>query len=158
MTLIEWRKEFATGISGVDYEHEEMISLINSFHSELSHDSDKESLINALNNIYGAIYSHFVLEERLMEKHGYPHYEEHSHDHMRLLDDIRAITDELEATAQYNEQQLGQKLNDWFSIHFKTHDARLHKLEQLIASGQSDENEPKSLFKKAKDTIFGKNP
>ena len=156
MTLIEWREEFATGISGVDYEHEEMIALINSFHSELNQDSDKESLIKALENIYGAIYSHFVLEERLMEKHGYPHYEEHSQDHMRLLDDIRAITDELEKTAEFDEQLLRQKMNDWFSIHFKTHDARLHKLEQLIASGESGENKPKSLLQKAKDTVFGK--
>ena len=156
MTLIEWREEFSTGISGVDYEHEELIALINAFHSELSSNSDKEHLINALNNIYGAIYSHFVLEERLMEKHGYDQREEHGNDHMRLLDDIRAITDELEETAEYDQQQLKQKLNDWFSVHFKTHDARLHQLQKLMSNPQDNETKLTAVFKNAKNTIFGK--
>ena len=30
MALIEWREEYKTGIAGVDYEHEELINLINS--------------------------------------------------------------------------------------------------------------------------------
>lgn len=139
MELIEWNDQFATGIAGIDHEHEELIATINSFYSKLTEDSDKDGLINILNDIYGTIHAHFMLEEKLMKRHGYDHYAEHSDDHARLLDDLRDIAMSLESPSDFNEQQLKIKLNDWFLVHFKTHDSRLHKLEQLIAS-QSDAN------------------
>lgn len=156
MSLIKWRKEFETGISGIDYEHQELIALINSFYAGLINNPDKEKLIGTLNDIYGAIYSHFTLEENLMEKYGYDQYQEHHTDHVNLLDDIRDITDELESSENFDEQQLKTKLNDWFSIHFSTHDVRLHSLEKLIASGKGDNHFIKTFFKKGKDSLFGK--
>jgi len=153
MALIEWRDEFETGISGVDHEHQELITLINSFYETLTNNADKDKLINSLNDIYGAVYSHFMLEENLMEKYGYDQYQEHHNDHVNLLDDIRDISDEIEKTQNFDEQQLKNKLNDWFSIHFKTHDARLHHLEELIASGKTDKSSISSFFKKVKDSL-----
>lgn len=134
MELIKWSDQFATGISGIDHEHKHLIATINSFYSELTQQPDKDELINVLNDIYGIIHAHFMLEERLMESHGYDEYEEHRDDHARLLDDIRDITMELEKSSDFDELQLKTKLTDWFLIHFKTHDSRLHKLEQLMAS------------------------
>jgi len=148
MELLEWRDEFATGISGVDFEHEELITSINEFYSKLAEHSDKDTLVDILNNIYGAIYSHFALEEKLMEKYGYDAYEEHRDDHAKLLDDIQDITAALETTDEYDEQLLRKKLSDWFAIHFKTHDARLHRLEQLIASKKDKNGGVFSFLKK----------
>ena len=156
MSLVEWRKEFETGIPGIDYDHQELVALINSFYGALINKTDKDKLIDSLNDIYGAIYAHFMLEENMMEKYGYDQYQEHHIDHVNLLDDIRDITDELETSEKFDEQQLKNKLNDWFSIHFKTHDARLHNLEELIASGKADNHSIRTFFKNAKDSLFGK--
>jgi hemerythrin len=131
MELLEWRDEYATGIPDIDYEHEQLIDSINAFYSKLAEDPNKEELVEVLDNIYGAIYSHFVLEEKLMKKYGYDEFKQHSQDHARLLDEIRDITLALEDSSEYDEQKLKQRMNDWFSIHFKTHDARLHRLEEL---------------------------
>ena len=157
MSLIKWREEFETGISGVDHEHQELVALINSFYVALINNTNKDKLVNGLNDIYGAIYSHFMLEENMMEKYSYDQYQQHHDDHVNLLDDLRDITDELEASDKFDEEQLKTKLSDWFSIHFKTHDARLHKLEELIASGKADDHTIKSFLKNAKDSLFGKN-
>lgn len=129
MALIEWREEYATGISGVDYEHEELIALINSVYAMLDEAPDKASIISCLGEIYGSISSHFALEERWMEQHGYSEYEAHRNDHERLLDDIGSITDELETTDEFYAERLRERLNDWFLGHFKTHDARLHQFD-----------------------------
>lgn len=137
MELIKWSDKFATGIAAIDSEHEEMIASINSFYLKQNENSDTDELVNILNNIYGSIHSHFMLEERLMKKHGYTEYEEHKDDHAKLLDDIRDITIELEHTSKLNEEQLKTKLNDWFMIHFKTFDSKLHQLEKLIASNKN---------------------
>lgn len=154
MSLIEWRDDFSTGISGVDYEHQELIALINSFYAALINNTDKKVLVNTLNDIYGAIYAHFMLEENLMEKYGYDEYKSHHDDHVNLLDDLRDIADNLESNDSFNEQELKSKLNDWFSIHFKTHDARLHKLEELIEQGKITDKSISTFFKKAKQKFF----
>ena len=157
MALIKWRDEFNTGITGIDCEHRELIALINAFYAALENNTDKDKLLDSLNDIYAAIYSHFVLEEKLMEKYGYDQYEQHRYDHINLLDDIRDITDELEANQYFAEHQLKEKLNNWFSIHFRTHDARLHQLEQLIASGKADTGAIKKFFKNIKDSLPKRN-
>jgi len=130
MTLIEWREEYATGISGVDYEHQELIALINSTYEILDNSPDKTNIINCLGDIYGRISSHFALEERWMEQHNYDDYKPHRDDHERLLDDIGDITDDVESSNKLNTEQLREKLDNWFLVHFKTHDARLHKFEK----------------------------
>lgn len=134
MELIKWSDKFSTGIPDIDSEHQGLIETINSFYIKQQSDANKDELINILNNIYGSIHAHFMLEEKLMVKNSYDKYEEHRDDHARLLDGIRDITTELEQTSNLDEQQLKSKLNDWFLVHFKTHDSKLHKLEQLIAN------------------------
>lgn len=128
MELIKWNNQFATGIPGVDDEHEELIASINSFCLNLEKDSAKDELINSLNNIYATIHSHFMLEEKVMKKNAYDEYKEHRKDHAELLDDIRDLTVELDSSLDFDSQKFSQKLTIWFLSHFKTHDARLHKL------------------------------
>ena len=129
MTLIEWREEYSTGISGVDHEHQELIALINSAYEMIGGSSDKTHLINCLGDIYGSVSSHFALEERWMEQNKYDEYKAHREDHERLLDDIGDITDDVEASQTLDVERLRERLNNWFLVHFKTHDARLHKFE-----------------------------
>ncbi len=148
MSLIQWREEFSTGISGVDYEHQQLIEMINSIYSMLASNADKQDIIDCLGDIYGKISGHFMLEEQLMKKHAYDHYEVHSADHKQLLDDIGAITDEVESSARFDSEVLQQKLNNWFQLHFKTHDARLHKLQELIQQGNHDKNSIKKILSK----------
>lgn len=156
MELIKWSDKFATGIPGIDSEHEELINSINSFYIKQSQDSDKYELGNILNNIYGSIHAHFMLEERLMQKHGYDEYEEHKNDHANLLDDIREITIEFEKTSELDEHKLKIKLNNWFMNHFKTHDSRLHKLEQSIQEHAISDSMIITSLKKLKAKIFNK--
>jgi len=154
MQLIEWSDKYATGISGIDHEHRELVATINAFYSKLTQNPDKDELVNMLNEIYAAIHSHFMLEERLMKKHDYDEYGKHRDDHARLLDVIRDFTTDLEKTTDYDELQLKKKLNDWFLIHFSTHDARLHKLEQLIANQKEGGDSLISKLKEAASQVF----
>lgn len=151
MELIEWSDKFATGVPAIDSEHEELINSINSFYHKQKEGIDKSGSVQILNDIYASIHAHFMLEERLMQKNAYVEYEQHKNDHARLLDDLRDITMELEETSQLDEQQLKNKLNDWFMVHFKTFDSRLHKLEQLIATNKATKSSfithLKNLFK-----------
>ena len=154
MALIEWREEYCTGIKGIDYEHEELINQINSMYELVENKADKQCVIDSLGDIYGSISAHFALEEQMMQKHGYAHYEEHKADHERLLNDIGDITEIFENTVLLDELAFKQKLADWFQLHFSTHDSRLHKLAKLRSHEQADESTMKTLIQNAKNKLL----
>jgi len=129
MALIEWRSEFETGVPDVDHEHRELIDLINQLHDQMGGDAEPDEISAFLGEVFARISAHFALEESVMRKHQYDQYTEHKTDHEKLLDDIRDIMDDFEAGkfAAYDEA-LSSAVRDWFVDHFKTKDARLHKM------------------------------
>jgi len=159
MALIEWRKEFCTGVAGVDYEHEELINEINEIYKLIDDKADRENIIDKLGDIYGSISAHFALEEQMMEKHGYDHFKEHQADHERLLDEIQDITEafesaDLKSGSELDATSFKQKLNDWFQLHFSTHDARLHGLAHLIDHAPVCESTMKIMIQNAKKALL----
>lgn len=127
MTLIEWQDSFAIGIPAVDYEHKELIDLINKLYAELSRDAGAEKVSRFLGEVDARIAAHFALEEKTMRDLRYDQYADHKADHERLLDQIRDIADAFEAGAyaDYGDR-LADNLKTWFAEHFRTRDARLH--------------------------------
>jgi hemerythrin len=124
MPLIEWRKEFETGVPDVDHEHRELVALLNSLATEVEAGASRERIQEFLGEVFARIAAHFALEESIMRKHGYDEYAAHKAEHEALLDDIRDIMDE--AQSDYSAA-LSQTVRDWFINHFKSKDARLHK-------------------------------
>lgn len=129
MVLIEWKKEFETGIEAVDHEHQELVALINQLHEKIGQNASDETIKEFLGEVFAHISAHFALEETVMRKHGYDEYAAHKADHEALLDDIRDIMDDFDAgDFKDYENALAPAVRDWFVNHFKTKDARLHKL------------------------------
>ncbi len=128
MALVEWKDEFKVGIGSVDYEHQQLIGLINNLHASLAGRPTKDAVGRVLGEIHTKIAAHFALEERVMRERRYDQYDDHKADHERLLDEIRDIMERQEADVCFNyETALASELGDWFGIHFRTKDARLHK-------------------------------
>jgi hemerythrin len=129
MSLIDWREEFSVGVVEVDYEHQELIDLINRLHRSVQEGVTRDQVVSGLGEIYAQIASHFALEEKLMQETRYPAFREHKMDHEALLDDLRDIMDEVEDDGEFDEQRLSIDLDRWFSDHFRLHDAKLHRSE-----------------------------
>lgn len=126
MSLLAWRSEFSVGVPAVDFEHREMIELINEMHDGLGGEATPAEIADFLGEVYAKIGSHFALEERVMRERGYDDYVGHKADHARLLEEIREIMDEVELEGVFDDQTLAQRLQAWFGDHFRTKDARLH--------------------------------
>ncbi len=127
MNLIEWKDEFSVGVASVDLEHRELIDLINDLHSLLGENATLEQVATMLGEIFAQISAHFALEEKFMRETRYAHYSDHKNDHEALLDELRSIMDRVEDDGGYDEASLSKELGDWFTEHFRTHDARLHR-------------------------------
>jgi hemerythrin-like metal-binding protein len=127
MALIKWKEEFSVGVPDVDHEHRQLIGLINELHAALSREDTEVTVLDFLAEINAHIAAHFALEEKIMRDRHYDQYEDHKREHERLLDEIRDIMDDYEEHAFFSNKQLSERLEHWFSEHFRTRDARLHK-------------------------------
>lgn len=127
MPLLEWKDEFLLGIPSVDHEHQELIRLVNETYEHLSRERSELTVADFLGEIYAKISAHFALEEKIMCEQNYDEYLDHKADHERLLDEIRDIMDDIEDDREFDEETFATKLSNWFTEHFKTKDARLHR-------------------------------
>jgi hemerythrin-like metal-binding protein len=124
--IVEWRRDFEIGIPDVDHEHREIVGLVNELSCVLESDGSSVAM-QVLGDIYAHIAAHFALEERVMRERGYDEYQEHKADHARLLDDLRDLMDDFEAGRWMDRDAFAGRVADWFSVHFRTRDARLHR-------------------------------
>lgn len=127
MPLIEWKDEYSVGVPDVDAEHRDLIELINTLYESMQAHDGRPDVMEFLGEIYVRIASHFALEELIMRRHEYDEYRDHKRDHEQLLEEIRDIMDNYEDGKLLNEDDLAHRLDQWFSEHFRTRDARLHK-------------------------------
>jgi hemerythrin len=127
MALLHWEKRYSVGIEAVDHEHRELVDLINRLHEKATTRGSKVAVLGFFGDLYKAISAHFALEERFMREKGYDQLSQHKNDHERLLDEIRDIMEDYEVNDLFDERLLGQRLDAWFSRHFESHDARLHR-------------------------------
>ena len=127
MGLLHWEKRYSVGIEAVDHEHCELVELINRLHEQAKAQGSKVAVLGFFGDLYKAISAHFALEERFMREKGYDQLRQHKGDHERLLDEIRDIMEDYEVNDIFEERQLAQRLDAWFSRHFESHDARLHR-------------------------------
>ena len=129
MAPIEWRDSFSVGNAAVDHEHQELIALVNRIEAALSAGEPVERVREVFGDLYRTISAHFALEERFMREHRYDAAAAHKEDHERLLDELRDLMDDYEddrAVGPQSAARLTASVGDWFTNHFKTHDARLH--------------------------------
>lgn len=128
MALIEWRKEFETGVADVDHEHRELVDLINRLHESIVGGANSSRIAEFLGEVFARIAAHFALEESIMRKHTYDEYDAHKAEHEKLLDEIRDIMDaQQDSPSPAYAEGLSITVRDWFVNHFKSKDARLHK-------------------------------
>jgi hemerythrin len=127
MALLQWKDSYSVGIAAVDYEHRELIDLINRLHDAMAAKGEPLTASGFFGDLIKAISAHFALEERFMREHEYDQLAQHKADHERLLDEINDIADDFDRDEAIEHAALAARLDAWFSRHFESHDARLHK-------------------------------
>ena len=127
MPLLAWKSDYALGIPAVDHEHQELFDLINDLHTNLFEPESETTVADFLGELFSKISSHFALEEKLMRDGRYAEFAAHKSDHERLLDEIRDLMDDYEDGGYVDLDRFAVDLERWFSVHFSTHDAALHR-------------------------------
>jgi hemerythrin-like metal-binding protein len=116
--LLEWTPSYELGIEDIDFQHHFFFNLIVRLAKDLTESDDvqyRSALISEL-NAYARF--HFISEENLMMRHGFPELGGHKYLHMELLDQLSTRANMLALEANDKQaQEIVDFLVDWFLQH-----------------------------------------
>jgi hemerythrin len=117
--VIEWRDGFKIGIDQVDQEHRHLFTLVRAL--------NLESVDRTVDELLDYVVTHFSNEQALMEKSGYPAFEQHLKLHEEFAAQVAEFLGNDQAWTEDRVQELRRFLNKWLIGHIMTHDLRFGK-------------------------------
>ncbi len=117
--VVEWRDGFKINIPQIDQEHRHLFTLVKALHLQ--------SVDQTLEELLDYVVTHFSNEQALMEKSGYPAFEEHLKLHEAFGASVADFLSSGEPWSEDRIQELRRFLNKWLIGHIMTHDLRFGK-------------------------------
>jgi len=117
--VIEWRDGFKIGVDQVDQEHRQLFTLVRAL--------NLESVDHTVDELLNYVVTHFSNEQALMEKNGYPAFEQHLKLHEEFAAQVADFLGSDQAWTEERVQELRKFLNKWLIGHIMTHDLRFGK-------------------------------
>lgn len=87
---IAWSPSFELGVEDIDLQHHYFANLINRLAQDFAVITDAKLRLSLLAELNAYARFHFVSEENLMARHGYPDADAHRALHLRLIDELSA--------------------------------------------------------------------
>jgi len=131
-----WSEAYATGVGEIDGQHRELLEQVDRLLGAIG--GDPAAVGRVLDFLGDYAVSHFDMEERLMEHHGYPHAEAHREAHasfVRTFGRLRYDFDLDGLTEGFTELVTGW-LVEWLKGHILDLDMSLGRW--LTARGEAD--------------------
>jgi hemerythrin len=116
---LRWTAEYETGIAEIDLQHQYFMNLINRIADEVIHSQEVEYRKRLLDELGKYASFHFLSEENIMYKLGYPDRQQHYLLHRDLLDKLSA------ARVHEDEIRIVNFLHDWFQHHTLCEDKKI---------------------------------
>ena len=88
---VDWRDEYSVGIESIDRQHKKLINLINMLQTTVDYSTGEEFERECLAAVVEYTKTHFVYEEGLMSKYGYPEFEAHKAQHQKMIDKVNDL-------------------------------------------------------------------
>lgn len=124
---IEWSDEFKLGLPAIDADHKELLEVCNQFLAAVQAGQPVDELTRILDTMILRTRAHFLAEERMLDRHGYPGLVVHKAEHDRLLLQAEALRGRFADTAQQEEMsrltmETANFLQTWLLDHIRTND------------------------------------
>lgn len=124
---IEWTDEFKLGLPVIDAEHRELLEVCNQFLDAVNNGQAVAELARILEKMILLTRAHFVAEERMLDRNGYPGLVVHKAEHERLLIQAEALLARYRDAAQEDEirsltMETASFLQTWLLDHIRTND------------------------------------
>lgn len=128
--VLDWREEMNIDHGGLDADHHEQHDLIRRFVATGESEEQRDAAIDVLHELRRQTVRHFAREERVQASVRFPHIAEHQAQHVRLLELLDELIEQVEARESafefaYVKRKADEVLQFWFLDHFAKADLKL---------------------------------
>lgn len=154
--VIEWRDGFKIGVGQVDMEHRHLFTLVAAL--------NVHSVDRTVEELLDYVVTHFTNEQDLMERSGYPGFEQHLKLHEEFAGQVADFLGNGSEWSEDRVQELRRFLNKWLIGHIMTHDLRFGKWYSAHQAHTAHHSAPAPLSAPLSGSLgffarlFGKSP
>jgi len=116
MTFWPWSKELEVGIGEIDEQHKWLVDLTNQLHDALNEGADQAKTSDILESLMDYTMNHFIVEEDLFQRLGYPETDAHKAEHNKFTGQIMGLIERHENGDSAGEETL-EVLKEWLTHH-----------------------------------------
>lgn len=114
---MEWSPALELGIGEIDRQHRWLVDTTNRLHEEVAGQRPSHDLVGKLlGSLSEYAVEHFITEELLFERHGYPQAEAHHNEHSHFVKAVREW-ERRHATGERLGPEILEFLKGWLSYH-----------------------------------------
>ncbi|MBS7326419.1 MAG: bacteriohemerythrin [Thiopseudomonas sp.] len=117
MQFMPWSQDLEIGIGEVDEQHQWLVNLTNQLHAQMNDGQlNPQRIGDTLEQLMDYTMNHFIAEEELIKRHGYPGTDEHIRQHNAFCQQIMALQDRHEAGETVGNEAV-DLLKNWLLNH-----------------------------------------
>ena len=122
MALLTWNHTCTVGVRSMDDQHGILMDTMNELRLAVVRGSGREQISEVLDRLIEFTRMHFSSEEKLMERHFFPGWEEHRTEHQRILAQILQSSHRVQHGEQMQMRPLLCFLRESYSEHIESMD------------------------------------
>lgn len=134
MALIEWNQSLTVNIPEIDYQHRNLVSMINALHTAIEAGESRKNLGEILEELDLYVINHFATEERLMDRIRYEFAPQHKQEHLRLAESVQQYRNNFER-GEGSAEDLLHFLLRWLLNHIAGADSHIGSAYQKFDGG-----------------------
>ncbi|MDH5711431.1 MAG: bacteriohemerythrin [Gammaproteobacteria bacterium] len=115
--FLEWKAEYSVGIDSIDKQHRKLVNLINQLSTAVKYSTGEEFEREALDELVNYTKTHFTYEEGVMEQNGYPDFEAHKAQHVKMISKVEEVLARYESDPDTAMSNAADFLKDWLINH-----------------------------------------
>lgn len=117
MALIEWTDELSVRVREFDEHHKQLIALINRLEEARASGQERAVVDSVLTELTNYTIYHFLGEEEMLARFGYPGLEEQQQEHIALTVQVLQFRDEAQQRPQSVGEDMLAFLQEWLRHH-----------------------------------------
>lgn len=133
MTIVNWNTALEIGIAEIDYQHRNLVSMLNALHNAIEAGESREHLGEVLEELDLYVINHFATEERLMERIHFEFADSHKEEHLKLNHQVQAFRNAF-SREECSADEVLQFLIRWLLAHIAGSDSMIGMAYQKRAS------------------------
>lgn len=124
MALISWNQDLSVNIQMIDKQHQKLVAMLNELNDAMRERKSKEILGKTIANLADYALTHFMTEERLFDKHQYPHQAAHKQEHNSFAEKVAQFKTRHERGEVALSIEMMIFLKDWLINHIQGSDKK----------------------------------